>query len=295
MAVVNLGGYELSITNPEKLLWPEAGIRKIDYINKLIELAPYIVGHAKNRLLTTIRYPHGYAGKSFFQKNIPKYAPQWIETSFWHDNNYILLNNTATLVWLANQAALELHTAFNAVNNESSPRDIVFDLDPAEGLKFSDTAEVALHIHDELTKLQINAYVKMSGATGLQIYIPVGARYDYETARKINHIFAVFFAKKYPDKITIERIIKNRGQRVYFDYLQMWGGKTIISAYSPRATAKATVAAPIEWGELANGIKPEDITLLNISLRLKDKGDLFADLADRQKMQNLDLVLQYFS
>lgn len=295
MSVLNLDGYELSITNPEKLLWPEAGIRKIDYIQKLIELAPYIIKHAGNRLLTTIRYPHGYAGKSFFQKNTPKYAPPWIETSFWHENNYILLNNTATLVWLANQAALELHAAFNTVNNESNPQDIVFDLDPAEGLKFSDTAKAAMLIHEELNKLQITSYVKMSGATGLQIYIPVGARYDYETARKINHIFAVFFANKYPDKITIERIIKKRGQRVYFDYLQMWGGKTIISAYSPRATAKASVAAPIEWRELADGIKPEDITLLNIVSRLKDKGDLFADLADQQKMQNLDFVLRHFS
>lgn len=295
MPILNIDGHEVSITNPEKLLWPELGIRKIDYITKLIELAPYIIGHAKNRLLTTIRYPHGYSEKSFFQKNTPKYAPEWIRTYLWHDNHYILLNNTATLVWLANQAALELHTAFNYITNEFAPKDIVFDLDPAEGLKFSDTAEVALNINEELTRLDITGYVKMSGATGLQVYIPAGERYDYETARRINHIFAVFFAKKYPDKITIERTIKKRGHRVYFDYLQMWGGKTIISPYSPRATAYATVAAPIEWDELKKGIKPENVTLLNISQRLKEKGDLFANLLGRQKKQNLDLILQHFA
>lgn len=295
MPILNIDGHKVSITNPEKLLWPELGIRKIDYITKLIELAPYIIGHAKNRLLTTIRYPHGYSEKSFFQKNTPKYAPEWIRTYLWHDNHYILLNNTATLVWLANQAALELHTAFNYITNEFAPKDIVFDLDPAEGLKFSDTAEVALNINEELTRLDITGYVKMSGATGLQVYIPAGERYDYETARRINHIFAVFFAKKYPDKITIERTIKKRGHRVYFDYLQMWGGKTIISPYSPRATAYATVAAPIEWDELKKGIKPENVTLLNISQRLKEKGDLFANLLGRQKKQNLDLILQHFA
>jgi bifunctional non-homologous end joining protein LigD len=295
MSALYIDGYEVSITNPEKLLWPELGIRKIDYITKIIELAPYIISHAQNRLLTTIRYPHGYIGKSFYQKNTPKHAPEWIKTYPWHDNNYILPNNSATLVWLANQAALELHTAFNYYTNELRPKDIVFDLDPAEGLRFSNTADVALTIREELKKFDIISYVKMSGATGLQIYISVNERYDYDTARKINHIFALFFANKYPESITMERVIKKRGQRVYFDYLQMWSGKTIISPYSPRATAQATVAVPVEWQELEQGAKPEDFTLLNITERLKEKGDLFLPLLEKGQEQNLDFILEQFA
>ncbi len=288
-----IDGYEVNITNPEKLLWPELGIRKIDYIARSLELAPYIIAHARNRLLTTIRYPHGYAGKSFFQKNTPARAPAWLKTYLWRDNHYILLTNTATLAWLCNQAALELHTAFNDYTNESKPANLVFDLDPAEGLRFADTAEVAVNIYKELRELNIISYVKMSGATGLQIYIPVGGRYDYDTARRINHFFAVFFAEKYPDKISVERMVKKRGRRVYFDYLQMWSGKTIISPYSARATPQATVAVPVEWKELEKGAKPDNFTLVNVSARLKEKGDLFAPLLDQRQAQNLDFILKY--
>lgn len=290
-----LDGHEIPVSNPEKLLWPELGIRKIDYISRLVELSPYIIAHARNRLLTAIRFPDGYPGKSFFQKNAPSYAPDWIQTCLWRDNRYILLHDTATLVWLGNQAALELHTSFNEYTGEANPAHLVFDLDPAEGFRFEQTAEAALLIRGEVGKLGISSYVKMSGATGLQIYIPVGGRYDYETARKINRFFAVFFSEKYPRQITLERMVNRRGQRVYFDYLQMWQGKTIISPYSPRATVHATVAAPLEWDELEKGVKPEDFTLLTISNRLKQKGDLFAPLLDSRQTQNLDFILQHTS
>jgi bifunctional non-homologous end joining protein LigD len=202
----------------------------------------------------------------------------------------VLLNNTATLVWLANQAALELHVAFNDCANESKPTNLVFDLDPAEGLCFSVTAEVAILINEELNKLNITSYVKFSGATGLQIYLPVGGKYDYDTARKINYFFAIYFSEKYPDKISIERMVNKRGQRVYFDYLQMWNGKTIIAPYSPRATPEATVAVPVEWWELVKGATPKDFTLLNVSKRLQKQGDLLAPLLVQS--QNLDFVLE---
>ena len=287
-----IDGKEVKVTNPEKVLWPEKGIRKIDYISKLIELAPYLLPHAKNRLLTTIRYPDGVQGKSFYQKNLPASAPTWIPTSSWHENNYIILNDIAVLAWLGNQAALEFHTTFNVYHKEANPVDLVFDLDPSEGQTFEDTVEVALLIYHELQNLNITSYVKTSGASGLQIYLPVGGRYDYETARKINEFFAIFFSQKFPGKITIERSVPKRGKKLYFDYLQMWQGKTIICPYSPRATQSATVATPLEWHELEQGVKPEDFTLLNISERLKAKKDLFQPLLKANSGQDLNYLLK---
>ncbi len=293
MSEIDINGYSVRITNPEKLMWPELGILKIDYITKLIELAPYILPHARNRLLTVIRYPDGVAGKSFFQKNTPDYAPEWLETSEWNENDYTLINNLATLVWLGNQAALEFHTGFNHVQLPNNPTDLVFDLDPSEGQSFDQVSETALLINDTLKSLNIQSWVKTSGATGLQLYIPVGSRYDYDTARQINEFFGQYFSQRYPDKITIQRMVKNREGKLYFDYLQMWKGKTITMVYSPRATSKATISMPVTWGEVERGIHPEDFHLLNAKKRLEETGDLFNELLKTENQQNLDLILEH--
>jgi len=293
--LVDIEGRQVNITHPEKLLWPALGIRKIDYIKILLDLAPYLLPHTANRLLTTIRYPDGISGKSFFQKNIPDHSPDWLPTRQWHENNYILLAEKAVLVWLGNQAALEFHVPFNTYDREQYPTNLVFDLDPSAGQSFADAVEVALLVHQELVSLDIKSYVKISGASGLQIYIPVGGRYAYEEARKINEFFAAYFSQKYPEKITIERTVEKRGKKLYFDYLQMWQGKTIISPYSPRATEYASVAAPVEWNELAQGLKPQDITLLNIKQRLGDKRDLFLPLLNGNEAQDLGFILKHIN
>jgi bifunctional non-homologous end joining protein LigD len=271
-------GNKVQISNPEKVFWPELEMRKIDYISKLVELGPYILPHAKDRLLTAIRYPDGVEGKSFFQKNTPEYAPEWVETAEFNENQYTVLNSLATLVWLGNLATLEFHTSFNQQQKKNHPTELVFDLDPSEGQTFEDVVEAALYIHETLTGLNVKSWVKTSGATGFQIYIPVGQRYDYDTARSINEFFGKYFSQKYPEKITIERMVKKRGTKLYFDYLQMWTGKTITMVYSPRATPKGNVSMPVTWEEVKAGIHPEDFNLLNAKKRLEDRGDLFKPL-----------------
>lgn len=295
MYELDINGTKVRITNSEKQLWPQLGIRKIDYIEKLIELAPYILPHAQDRLLTSIRYPDGVEGKSFFQKDTPDYAPEWVKTALWKDNNYTLLNTLSTLVWLGNQAVLEFHTSFNLYTNENYPTSLVFDLDPSEGQSFEYVVEAALIINETLEGLNIKNWVKTSGATGLQIYIPVGRRYDYGVARKINEFFGRYFSKKYPEFFTIERTVKKRGKKLYFDYLQMWYGKTITMVYSPRANKQATVSMPVKWEELRKGIRPEDFTLLNAKDRLKEKADLFAPLLSDEHVQNLDFLLEHLN
>ncbi|MGI5900968.1 MAG: non-homologous end-joining DNA ligase [Desulfitobacteriia bacterium] len=290
--VLEIEGKEIKISNPQKLLWPKQNISKADYLQCLIDLAPYILPHCKNHLLTTIRYPNGISGKSFFQKNKPRYSPPWVPSKNWRDNEYILLNDLAVLLWLGNQAALEFHISFNLAGQEDNPQNLVFDLDPSEGQTFEAVIEAALLIKKDLDQLGLKAYAKTSGASGLQIYIPVGGRYDYKTARQINKFFADYFSQKYPQKITITRQVDKRENKLYFDYLQMAPGKTIIGPYSPRATPLATVATPIEWGELEKGIKPQDFTLRNIKERLQEKEDLFAPLNQKQ---DLGFILKHLN
>lgn len=264
----------IDVKNPDKLLWPEAGVTKLEFIETMTKLAPFLVKYSKNRMLTSIRYPHGIDDKSFFQKEKPQNTPEWVKTVMFNEKNYIALNSAATLVWLCTQAALELHTSFNVHEKPNNPSSLVFDLDPDDDLHFEDVAEVAGRIHETLESLAIKGFIKTSGATGLQIFIPTAAKFDYDTARRLNEFFARYFAEKLKNKVTIERLKKNREGKIYFDWQQMWIGKSMITAYSARAVKSAAVSAPIEWSEL-NHIRPEMFTLKNIMSRLEQKGDIF--------------------
>lgn len=225
-------------------------------------------------MLTSIRYPHGINDKSFFQKEKPQGTPEWVETVEFNQKNYINLNSAATLVWLCTQAALELHTSFNVHEKPNHPSSLVFDLDPDDDLHFEDVAELAGRIHETLEALGIMDFIKTSGATGLQIFVPVAAKFDYDTARSLNEFFAQYFAEKLRSTVTIERMKKKREGKIYFDWQQMWTGKSMITAYSARAVKSAAVSAPIEWSEL-NDVRPEMFTLKNIINRLEQKGDIF--------------------
>lgn len=281
----------INLTNPDKLLWPEAGITKKHYVEAMTILAPFMIKYSKNRLLTAIRYPHGIGGKSFFQKEKPDNTPEWIKTVKFNDKNYIVLNSAATIIWLCTQAVLEFHTSFNIYNNLDHPSHLVFDLDPDDNQDFRDVAEIALSIYETLESLGIKGFVKTSGASGLQIYIPTASKYDYDTARKLNEFFAQYFVQKLNKKLTIERLKKNREGKTYFDYLQMWYGKTIIAPYSPRAVMSAAVSTPLEWEEL-NWARPELFTLINIAARLEQKGDLFEASFHCENNEQLDAILK---
>ncbi len=278
----------MRITHPDKVLWPDIGLTKWDYILHLTRIAPFLIRHASNRLLTTIRFPEGIERESFYQKNIPSYAPDWIERVKRKNTTYILLNRPETLIWLANQACLEFHVSFSSYHEELLHA-LVFDLDPNQ-CDFSRVAEAALIIRDELQSLALESYVKTSGATGLQLFVPVKPC-AYEQARQVNHFFAAYFQSKYPHLFTLERLVKKRGRKVYFDYLQMWRGKSLICAYSPRARPGAPVSVPLKWSELESGIKPEQFHLQNIHARLEKEGDLFLPLT-RKATQSIDPILE---
>lgn len=286
---------KINLRNPKKLLWPEMGITKEDYINLLMKLSPYLLPHTQDRILTVIRYPDNIHEKAFYQKSIPSFAPSWIDKIIYKSKEYINLNKIETLLWLGNLGALEFHIGFNKLDY-NKPSYLVFDLDPSEGQCFDQVIEVALIIKEELKKLSLNAYAKTSGASGIQMYMPIVQKYTYEEGRKINTFFAKYFSQKYPKLITIERSVKKRDHLLYFDYLQMWEGKTIASVYSPRAVKSGAISTPVTWKELEKGCQPSDFNLLNIIQRLEQKGDLFNLFIDTVHIeQDLEFIMDYLS
>lgn len=290
---IEVEGHSVRITNPDKPLWPEARITKFDYIKYLIDMAAYILPYAKDRLLTTIRYPNGIDGKSFYQKNMPAQAPDWVASHIWRDTNYILANDLPTLIWLGNQACLEFHVSFNRYDQPKIPTEIVFDLDPTDVHNFSQVLEVASRIKEVLDSLGLISQPKTSGASGLQIYIPIEARYTYEQTHRLNKFIARYIADKYPEHVTLERLVKNRGTKLYFDYIQHGEGRTLPAPYSPRARTEGTVSAPVTWDEIRRGFTPRDFTINNIKGRVERIGDLFEVMTSRKINQSIDQLLQF--
>lgn len=278
---VFIDGQELSITNWEKVLWPETGYTKGDLIRYYSLAAPYLLAHLRDRPLTVTRYPHGIGGKSFYQKNCPQYAPAFVETVTVKGDqpnktiNYILAQNRPTLVWLANQACIELHPWLSLHSRSQYPDCLVFDLDPAEGCDFDDAREIAFLVKKALDELGLLSYPKLSGATGIHIYVPIKPKYAYQVTSGFVGSVGRILEAVYPAKITTERLVKNRTGRVYIDHLQNLLGKTLAAPYSPRPRPQAPISTPVTWQELGR-VYPHQFHLGNILERLQNTPDLFA-------------------
>ena len=284
---IRINGHEIVISNPDKLLWPEAGITKLDYLQKLIMLSPYLLKYCRNRYLTTIRYPDGIHGKSFYQKNSPEPVPDFVTTALFQGIRYVVLDSLPTLLWLGNLACLEFHPSFHYIGEER-PAEWVLDIDPS--LERDERIMEAAAIAGELLRsLGIESVPKTSGATGVQIYVPIRPGYTFEQLRKIGRFISEYLAAKHPDLFTLERLKKDRGNLIYLDYLQHWHGKTLSAPYTPRARPRATLSTPLRWEEVRSGARPEDFTLLNIETRLKQTGDLIEQVPP----QSLDHILDY--
>lgn len=269
-------GQSVPITNPDKPLWPEQGITKRIYLEKLAALSPYLLRYLKNRLLTVIRYPHGVHGMSFYQKNAPEPLPSFVRTSMHEGINYITVDGLPALLWLGNSAALEFHPSLHYIGS-GLPCEWMIDLDPS--LEVEPRIMEATHIVGQVLKsLGLESVPKTSGATGVQIIVPVRQGVTFDELRKVGHFVGRYVTEKHPGLFTLERLKKQRGDKIYFDYLQHYGGKTLAAPYTPRARPLATVSTPLTWKEVSEGVSPDDFHLLNIEERLRRTGDLIAKL-----------------
>ncbi len=266
---------EVKLSNLDKIFWPEKGYTKKDLINYYIEIYPEINNYLKNRPLALKVYPDGIKGKSFYQKNCPDHAPDWLSTVslFSRHNqksiNWITVNKLSDLIWVANRASIELHGWFSTIKHPDSPDFAVFDLDPTPEGSFQDAVKVALLLKKTLDELNLESFVKTSGKRGLHIFIPLNPIYEYSQIRKFLKTISCVLLKLKPDLVTINWRKQKRKGKIYIDYRQNGRSKTIPAPYSLRPTPGATVSAPLNWSELNSRLNPENFTIASITSRLK--------------------------
>jgi len=290
--VVN--GEPIGITNPNKLLWPELGITKLIYLEKLVELSSYLIPYCTGRYLTTIRWPDGIHGQSFYQKNCPEPAPSFVRTAEATDIRYVVLDCLPTLMWLGNLACLEFHASFERIGEAVYPTEWVIDLDPSLEEE-PRIMEAAVIVGELLRSIGVESIPKTSGATGVQLIVPSAGDTTFDELRTMGHFVGSYLSQTRPDLFTIERLKANRGDRIYVDYLQHYSGKTIAAPYTPRARATAAVSTPLTWDEANANARIADFNLLTVGERLRAKGDLLAS-AQRQRLKPIyDFVSRSFA
>lgn len=285
---VELNGRIIPLSHLDKVFWPQEGFKKVDLIHYYSEAAPYLLPHLKERPLVWTRYPDGIDSKGFYQKNAPAHLPEWINTFTCRsqesdrDIHFILVSDTADLVWLANQAALEMHPWLSRVSAPDCPDFVVIDLDPSPGNTYKQVVKVAWTVKHVLDELMLDSYVKTSGAEGLHIYIPVQNQYDYKQIRDFAQLVAAAVCHLVPELATIERMVNKRGSLIYVDYLQNARGQTLCAPYSVRPRTGAPVSCPLHWDEI-DGIEPSQFTIKTILPRLLQYGDIFAPVLNNKQ------------
>lgn len=283
---------DLDITHPDKPLWKNHDIQKADFILYLREVSPYMLPFLENRILTVIRYPHGMFGEPFYQKNCPDYAPNFVQTHVSEGIDYIVCNNLKTLIWLGNQLAIEYHIPFQTIHSKG-PSEIVFDLDPPSKEEFHLAVKAALLIKEVLDQLNLIGFVKTSGNKGLQIYLPLPEDvFSFEDTRLFTSFIADYLISKDPDSFTTERMKKNRGNRLYVDYVQHSEGKTIVAPYSMRGNEHAGVATPLFWEEVDYSLNPVNFNMESALHRLRKQGDPYKKYFQTKSIQSFGPVLE---
>ena len=278
-----LNGYEVAVTNPDKPLWPAEGITKADLVAYERAVAPALLPHLRARPLVMKPYPNGITGKFFYRQTLPRSAPAWLPRYRYtakadgRVNEMPVVDGEAALVWLANQAAIELHAWLSRTDRPDQPDYVVFDLDIVRPELFPRVLRVALLIREELERLGLRGYPKTSGGDGLHVYVPIERAPQYDATRAWAEELARRLGQAHPELIATESVIEGREEKVLIDYAQNSLGRTTVAAYSARPKAGATVSTPLHWDEVEQGqVRPADFTLRTVPQRLAELGDLFA-------------------
>ncbi|MDA1475812.1 DNA ligase D [Bacillus changyiensis] len=283
----------LQFTHLDKLIFPKTQKTKADYMGYLIEMGETLLPFLKNRALTVIRYPHGACKESFFQKNKPDYAPDFITSVKDQEHEHILCHDYSVLLWLANQLAVEFHIPFQTVDTQH-PTEIVFDLDPPSQSEFSLAVRAAEELRRLFEQLGLQSFPKLSGNKGIQIYIPLSKNtFTYDETRIFTSFAAKYCVSLFPDLFTTERLIKNRQGKLYIDYVQHAPGKTIICPYSPRGNELGTVAAPLFWSEINSTLSPVDFTMDAVIKRVNETGCPFEQFFRQPQDKQIRAILDH--
>jgi bifunctional non-homologous end joining protein LigD len=298
-SVIEVQGKQLKLSNLEKVLYPATGFTKQQVIDYYVRIAPAMVPHLAGRPLTRKRYPNGVDEEFFYEKNAPQHRPDWVKTApIWSGRNrrtihYILADDLATLVWLANLAAIELHPSLSLAKDIPSPTMMVFDLDPGAPANIVQCCQVGLWLREIFEHFNLQSFPKTSGSKGLQIYVPLNTPTTYESTKTFSHALAQLLEHEHPEMVVSDMKKQVRTGRVLVDWSQNDEHKTTIAVYSLRARERPTASTPVKWEEVERAMKKKDADLLvfeakQVVARVDKMGDLFAPVLElKQRLPNL--------
>ena len=283
-SVVTRGRRTLRLSNLDKPFWPEEGITKGDLVAYYRDVADVLVPHLRGRPFTMKRYPDGWQGKHFFQKQSPAHMPDWIpraplpaSTREGEEKiiDYALVNDDLALMWMANMGCIDLHTWASRAERPDRPDWVMFDLDPSDGATFQDVVEVALLVKQTLDLLELESRAKTSGSRGIHVLVPIARRHAWGDVREFAGIVAGALARAHPGLVTTEWV-KTKRRGVLVDANQNRPGATNASVYSVRPRAGAPVSTPLRWEEVTSDLDPASFTMQEVLDRVARDGDLFS-------------------
>jgi len=284
---VTVEGRKLKLSNYDKVLWPKTGFTKGQMIEYYSAIAPALLPHLHDRPLTLKRYPNGVEGQYFYEKQCPSHRPDWVETAEITASskkiNFCLCNETATLVWLANLADIELHTSLSLADPIERPTMMVFDLDPgAPQADIVQCCQVSVWLREIFDPLGLESFPKTSGSKGLQVYVPLnGPDVTYDDTKPFAKAVAELLEKQHRELVVSRMSKELRPGKVLVDWSQNDEHKTTVNVYSLRAKDRPTVSTPVTWDEVDACLEAEDPELLvfeqdEVLRRVERDGDLFA-------------------
>ncbi|HEX9683078.1 MAG TPA: non-homologous end-joining DNA ligase [Acidimicrobiales bacterium] len=277
---VTVDGRVIRLRNLEKVLYPEAHFTKGEVVAYYAKVADVMLPHLAGRPLTMHRFPDGVEAGSFFEKNIPAHAPDWIDSVRLGRTTHAVLGERAGIVWAATMAALELHVPMGTAAAPDVPTSVVFDLDPGPGVDVVGCARLALDIRALLEHVGLECWAKTSGSKGMQVYLPLNSDVTYDDTTPFAHGVAKLLEKQQPDFVTSVMARNQRHGKVFVDWSQNTTHKTTVCVYSLRPRARPTVSTPLTWEEVAAAVGAGDAERLSFEAgdvldRVEQLGDLF--------------------
>ena len=287
-AVIEVEGRALTVSNLDKVLYPAAGFTKSEVLDYYARVAPVLLPHLRDRALTLRRFPNGVDAKSFYEKNCPRHRPDWVGVHRVHGEegtiDFCRIDSLAALTWVANLAALELHTSMARGVDPDTPTMVVFDLDPGAPAAVLECADVALWIRDVLADVGLTCLAKTSGSKGIQVYLPLNTPTTYADTAGFARGLAQLLERQAPDRVVSSQRKDLRTGKVLVDWSQNSRHKTTVCVYSLRARERPTASTPLTWEEVQEAVDAGEPARLRFEAgavvqRIADHGDLFATAA----------------
>lgn len=282
--ILELAGHEVRVTNPDKVFFSERGETKLDLVRYYLAVAEPLMRAMGGRPTLLERYPHGAEGPSFFQKRVPKGAPDWLRTQVVSTpngttSNAMVAADIAHVAWAANTGCLGFHVWPSRASDPDHADELRIDLDPQPGVVFDQVREAAGEVRAALDELGLRGFPKTTGRSGLHVYIRLLPRWDSYEVRAAAVALARELARRRPDLITDAWWKEERGRRVFVDFNQNSPHKTVFGAWSVRPRPGAQVSTPIGWSEVAD-VAPDELTIATVPARLAERGDAWAAIDD---------------